>query len=230
VKASQLLQARILKNWEQTVSAQKLGVSQSYLSLLETGKRPVSKKLAERMVKVFKLPPTNLPLKTNLVNLCTVRDKTIAKDLGTLGYPKFAYLSTHRKKNPVTVLFSALKSDDLESRIVESLPWIVLTFPELNWKELINLCKLNDLQNRLGFITSLALKLAAKYRDQEKIDILSQRESELSRSRLLREDTLCQNSISETEKKWLKVHRSREARFWRILSDIKPKHLDYGKS
>jgi hypothetical protein len=41
---------------------------------------------------------------------------TLANDLASLGYPRFAYLNSKCKNNPEEVLLSALSSDCLESR------------------------------------------------------------------------------------------------------------------
>ena len=61
MNGQQLLNARLNRNWEQFEAAEKLKVSQPYLSLLEAGKRPITEHLARRAVQVFKLPPTVLP-------------------------------------------------------------------------------------------------------------------------------------------------------------------------
>ena len=134
-----------------------------------------------------------------------------------------------QKKNPAEVLLSALKSDNLDSRIAEALPWIIFNFPHIDWHTVIKIAKINDLQNRLGFIVNLAEKLAAKSNDSYKLKIIRERRLELTNSRLWREDTLCNNSLTEVEKKWLKNNRSKEAKFWRILTDLDVKHLNYAR-
>jgi transcriptional regulator with XRE-family HTH domain len=225
MNSSQLLQARQNKNWEQIETAEKLGVSQSYLSLLETGKREITKKISHRAVKVFGFSPVALPIERNLDELFSTKNDELAKDLGTLGYPKFAFLKLNLKKNPLEVLFVALKAENLESRLVEALPWLVFTYADLDWEKLFKLSKINDLQNKLGFVICLARRLAEQLKDQQKVVFLREREVELSNSRLFQESAFSRN-LTETEKKWLKNNRSKEAKFWRVLSDLEVKQLD----
>jgi transcriptional regulator with XRE-family HTH domain len=223
----QLLEARKQKYWEQIETAEKLGVSQTYLSLLETGKRPITKKIARKAVKVFGLSAEALPIEIGLDDLHFAKDDVLARDLGSMGYRPFAHIKANKKKNPAEILLSALKSDNLDSRIIEALPWIVFNFPQMDWQIVISAAKINDLQNRLGFIVDLAQQLAKASKDQAKVNTLSEKKIELSRSRLLHEDTLCQGSITKAERTWLKTNRSKEAKFWRLLTDLEIKHLNY---
>jgi transcriptional regulator with XRE-family HTH domain len=222
-----ILQSRKEKGWEQIETAEKLGVSQTYLSLLETGKRRITKKLAQKAIKIFGLSEEVLPLEIDFDNLTSAENDILAKELGSLAYPPFAHLKAKQKKNPAEVLLSALKSDNLDGRIIEALPWIVFNFPNLDWETVIKIAKINDLQNRLGFIVNLAEKLAAKNKDDNKLNLLREKRMKLANSRLLRENSLSNNSLTEVEKKWLKNNRSKEAKFWRILSDLDIKHLNY---
>lgn len=224
-----ILESRKERGWEQIETAQKLGVSQTYLSLLETGKRPITKKLAKKAIKVFGLSAEVLPLGIDADNLAAANNGDLAKQLGSLGYPSFAYLKTKQKKNPAEVLLSALKSENLESRLAEALPWIVFNFPNIDWQITIKISKINDLQNRLGFVVNLAEKIAAKSKDNSKLNLLREKKAELAKSRLLREDTFCNSNLTEVEKKWLKNNRSKEAKFWRLLTDIEIRHLNYAQ-
>lgn len=47
------------------------------------------------------------------------------------------------------------------------------------------------------------------------------------RLRLVRENTLCHNSLTEAEKRWLRENRSAEAEYWNLLTDLSAKHLKY---
>lgn len=228
MNGSQLLQARQNRNWEQIETAEKLGVSQSYLSLLETGKREITKKISLRAVKLFGFSPTALPIESKFEELVSVKNDELAQDLGTLGYPKFAFLKSKKTKNPLEVLFLALKIENLESRLVEALPWIIFTYSDLDWEKLFKLIKINDLQNKLGFLLCLAREIAERLKDGQKVEFLREREAELAKSRLLQETSFSRN-LTETEKKWLKTNRSADAKFWRVLSDLEVKHLDYAK-
>jgi hypothetical protein len=115
----------------------------------------------------------------------------------------------------------------LDSRLVEALPWIVLKFPDLDWQWLANAARVNDLQNRLGFVTGVARRLAERLGEQETAALLAREESALERSRLMHEDTLCHASLTETERRWLRKNRPREAKHWRLLTDLTPEQLDY---
>jgi transcriptional regulator with XRE-family HTH domain len=227
MNSSQLLQARQNKHWEQIETAEKLGVSQSYLSLLESGKREITKKISHRAIKIFRLSACALPIEKNLDETIVGKNDELTKDLGTLGYPKFAFLKSNVNKNPLEVLFLSLKTENLESRLVEALPWLVFTFSDLDWETLFKLVKINDLQNKLGFVISLARKSAERLKDRSKMEFLCKKELELSNSRLFQEAVFSQN-LTETEKKWLKNNRSKDAKFWRVLSDLEIKHFDYG--
>ena len=57
-----LREARKLKAWNQQEAALRLGVSQTYLSLLEKGKRRVPEKLAVKAVRVYGLSEAMLPV------------------------------------------------------------------------------------------------------------------------------------------------------------------------
>jgi transcriptional regulator with XRE-family HTH domain len=224
----QLRGARKLKGWNQEQAARRLGVSQTYLSLLEKGKRRVPEKLAVKAVRVYGLSESLLPLTSVPAQPPVVNEDKLASALAALGYPGLSHLkSGGEKKNPAALLLSALGSDNLDSRLVEALPWVVLKFPDLNWRWLTQEAKAHDLQNRLGYITNVARRLAELRGEREKARLLAAEESTLERSRLAREDTLCHESLTEAEKKWLRKNRPPEARRWRLLTDLSPEQLDH---
>ena len=70
----QLAQYRTRYKRTQPQVARELGVSQTYLSLLESGKRPVTDKLRKKAVRVFNLSPTEMPAKLTLAELPQVSD------------------------------------------------------------------------------------------------------------------------------------------------------------
>ena len=144
----------------QVEAARKLGVSQAYFSLFEKGKRPLTNKIAKKAVHLFKMLPTALPLEKELKNVRPATNEKFVKQLAAYKYPGYTHVKASELKNPVEVLISALGAENLEARLVEALPWILLQFPDLEWKNLVDAAKLNDLQNRLGFLTSLAGKVA----------------------------------------------------------------------
>jgi transcriptional regulator with XRE-family HTH domain len=220
-----LQDARTEKGWTQEEAARRLGVSQPYLSLLENGSRRVPAKLANRASTLFDLSPTHLPMKTNWHSLEETENALLASDLSALGYPGFAYLKYTRKRNPAEVMLSALSANDLEPRLTEALPWVLVTYPDLDWEWLLRGVKVNDLQNKLGFLTSVARRFAWKLGKRDAAAIMRDKESLLERSRLVREGTLCHESLTRAERKWLKSHRSKEARHWHLLTDLSPEHL-----
>lgn len=204
-----------------------MGVSQPYLSLLENGKRKLTRELAEKIAEVLELPPEKLPFETDWKDLPERNNDELAETLATLGYPKFSHLRKGKIRNPVEVLFSALKKENLDSRIAEGLPWLVFTFPKMDWETLVRYAKMFDLQNRLGFVVTLARQLAEKVNDEQKAKYLSEVEKTLENSRLFNEAVLSNKSITEVEKKYLRKNRPKEAKHWRVLSDLSINHLDY---
>ncbi len=154
----------------------------------------------------------------------------LALDLAALGYPGFAHLRPRHwtPKNPSEVLLTALAQDDLEARLVEALPWLVLRYWPLDRAWLVRQAKLHDLQNRLGFVVTLARRLAERTGDRYRTVALNSLEMELERSRLVREDTLGQASLSGAEQAWLRENRSADARHWNVLTDWTVDALRYG--
>lgn len=226
----QILQkARKKVGLSQVEAAKKLGVSQAYLSLFEKGKRPLTKNFAKKAVRLLNLPPTALPIETELKNLRPTTNEKFVKELAALKYPGYSHVKPSRLKNPVEILISALRADNLQARLVEALPWVLLKFPDLEWKNLVDAAKVNDLQNRLGFLTALAYKLAEKSGDTEKAAEFKNRLDDLEKSRLAKEDTLCRQTMTEAEKRWILQNRSPEAEHWNIISDLSAEHLRYVK-
>lgn len=222
-----LISGRNQKGWTQQEAAKKLKVSQPYLSLLENGARRVPEELARKAAAVFGLSAVALPVNTDWENVQPADSNGAATDLACLGYPGFAYLKTKRRKNPAEVLLSALSAQRLNTRVAEALPWLLLEYPDLDWKSLICAAKLRDLQNKLGLVTCIARILAEKRGEFEKAEVLREQEKVLERSRLLMEDTLCNDALTQTERSWLETNRPDEARHWRVLTDLTPEHLNY---
>jgi hypothetical protein len=148
-------------------------------------------------------------------------------DLGALGYPGFSYLRGRPKRNPAQLLFNALNQPDLDARVVEALPWLTCTFVDMDWDWLVTNAKLHDRQNRLGFVAELAGEFAKRAGDHERSKRLAGYQLSLSRSRLMREDTLCHDSMTNAERKWLRQNRPPEAKRWNLLTDLDVRHLAY---
>jgi len=211
-------------------AAAKLRVCQSYLSMVENGQRSLPPELAGRMVHVYKLSPVSFPPSAARWDPKIADPEQLAADLAGLGYPGFAYLRKRRsKRNPGELLLTALALDRLEARLFEALPWLVLKYWEMDTGWLIQEAKLHDLQNRLGFVVSLARSAGNRVAlsNPQRDAALEQLESILKRSLLAREEALGEAKLSETEHKWLKEHRPKEARDWNLLTNWRPETLRY---
>jgi transcriptional regulator with XRE-family HTH domain len=222
---SQLLEQRRLRKWEQMETAAKLKVSQPYLSLIESGRRPVTKKLARRIVRVFDLPPTALPLDEKNAAAASKNTDLFASQLAALGYAKFSHLTKTKQVNPAQVLVTALKADELESRLVEALPWLILNFPDLDWELVIKTAKLADAQNRLGFLVAVAGEKAEEANEMAKAQIFKELLTKLEKSRLFREDSFRRKTLTQAESKWLQENRPALAKYWRVLSNLTAEHI-----
>lgn len=223
----QLKSGREQKGWSQEYAAGRLGVSQPYLSMLERDERRVPEQLARKAAGLYGMSAAVLPTTVMWDSVRPADEDTLALDLAALGYPGLSYLKTKRKRNPAEVLLSALSAGDLDVRLTEALPWVLLRFPDLDWRWLVAAAKLNDLQNRLGFVTGVARRLAELSGDRDTAALLSRQEAILERSRLMREDTLCHDSLTEPERRWLRKNRPGEARHWGLLTDMSPEHLSH---
>ena len=217
-----LSEARRGKGWTQQQAAARLGVSQGYLSLLENNRRPVSKRLLPKLQRQFGVPATELPVEAPKKEVDAQR---LGEALGALGYPGFAYLKHGKRLNPVQVLLTALKAPNLETRLTEALPWVVLHYPDLNWEWLLEQVKVNDVQNRLGFVLMLAREVAEREGSHAAASKVAALVHRVERARLVREDTLCRESMTAAERRWLRNQRPAEARHWNLLTDLSPEQL-----
>lgn len=220
-----LKDSRLRSSLTQNDAAQKLGVTQAYLSMVERGTRPVSTELAARAVEVFEVPATALPL--GEYRHSSRNEASFKQALGSLGYPGFAYLGGSAKSNPAELLMDALDTEDLDSRVTEALAWLPLAYPKLNWEWLTFNAKVRDRQNRLGFVVELAREAAATSKNSTLEGVLAKRADALERSRLATEDTLCKESMTQAERKWLRTHRTNAAKHWNLLTDLTVEQLDH---
>ncbi len=226
MKAHEFRSARLAKGWTQRQAAARLGVTQAYLNYLEHGKRRLTPHLVRRAASVYGLSPTSLPV-TNEFALFETSDQHLAEGLSTLDYPGFRYLRSHTpKKHPNEFLLTALGQKSLDARVAEALPWVAANSAELNSWLLENARKFN-LQNRLGFVVSLARHAADRLNASSKTDELKQFEGLLDDSRLAKEDYFFRPPRTERETQWLRTNRTNDAVHWNLLSDMKPEHVPY---
>jgi transcriptional regulator with XRE-family HTH domain len=224
MNGQELREARLHKGWTQQQTAEKLGVTQAYLSMLERGRRVLPYSLVRKAVGALHAPATALPLREETLAAPLGEDR-LRLELAGLGYPGFAHLPRRARRNPAEVLLSALNEAELDSRVVEGLPWLALEYADMDWDWAVQKAKLLDRQNRLGFVATLALQLAAKSSNQRRARRLREYGAVLDRSRLVKEDTLCHDSLTEAERSWLRVNRSEEAKHWNLLTDMKLEDL-----
>lgn len=226
--AAQWTSGRTKNNLTQAAAACSLNISQPYLSQLETGLRTASAQLARKATRLYKLPPTALPLPT-LFAPRPGRPNDLQNQLASLGYPGFEHVRARQASNPAAVVLSAIVKRDLDTRLVEALPWVLKTYTDLNWDWLRDGAKLKNAQNRLGYLVHLASETArALPRDSATVMVLSCWEKQLEEARLASEGTLCRDSMPEPERRWLRANRSPAAAHWSLLTSITAGHLPYG--
>ena len=225
---SLLKEARLEKNWTQEQAALALDVTQAYLSMMEKGHRPLSERFVRKAVKVLNLAATALPLRSGEVGMpVSSHKRDFSAELGALGYPGFAYLRARRRRNPAEFLLEALNQPDLDARVVEGLPWLAMTYVDMDWDWLVRNAKIHDRQNRLGFAVSVARELSEGRKESERARKLRSRLEVLERARLAREDTFCHDSMTQAERAWLREHRSAAAAHWNLVTDMKREDLAY---
>lgn len=213
---TELKQARVKRGHTQQEASARVGVTQAYLSMLESGKREPSLALARKLVREYNVP-TVLPVAVGTRNSAPA---FFVLEMAALGYPGFAHLrAASRKMNPAAFLLAALQAENLEARVVEALPWLVFRYPQMNWDWLNSQARMKNLQNRLGFTVTLA-RLASRN------PTLEAPERALAESKLAKEDTFCRD-LNEVEKRWLRKNRSEEAAQWNLLSDLRPTQVRY---
>jgi len=200
-------------------------VSQAYLALIERGQRPVTDQLGAKLALLYDLGPIALPLSTE--NLGKWNSSSLATGIARLGYPGFLQLAGVPGHNPATLLLATLASANIEVRVIEALPWLVVEYHTLDWEWLVREAKIRDLQNRLGFVVTLARQVAEKRGNRDAARRLHEIEEILERARLVREDTLCQDSLSNAERRWLRKARPDEANHWNLLTDLSAQLLPY---
>ena len=180
-----------------------LGVSQPYLSLLERGARPLTATLRSRLKAVHR------------TRRSASDDDRFRMQLSTLGYPGFVHLAGARAKpSPDALLCSVLAAPDVDARVVEALPWLVRRYvDQLDFDWLVRQAKLQNRQNRLGFVLQAAGVKTAE---------LSAAVDELERARLLQEATLGWDSMPAATREWMRANRSPLAVHWNVLTRLRP--------
>jgi transcriptional regulator with XRE-family HTH domain len=226
MKPNDLREGRLKARMTQVQAAQWLEVSQAYLSQLETGTRPVNDAFAKKAADLYGLSPSVLPL-TNADPDGVSLDE-LQEELASVRYPGFAYTPTTLKANPAKVVYDTVVKRDVDPRFVEALPWVLETYPDLDWEWLRDHVKLRNAQNRLGYVVHLAKELARSNPERQYVtETLQNWELELEDARLAKEDTLCRDSMPRHEREWLRSHRPDTAAHWSLLTSLTAEQLSY---
>jgi hypothetical protein len=56
----------------------------------------------------------------------------------------------------------ALAQQNLEARVAEGLPWVVVRYPDMNREWLVREARARNLQNRLGFVVTLGRRATGR--------------------------------------------------------------------
>src|SRR5580658_7613961 len=224
--AEQWTTGRKKRGLTQVAAARSLNVAQPYLSQLETGLRTASARLARKAAGLYKLPPTALPLPEPFAPQPSRADD-LQNQLASLGYPGFEHVRTRQTSNPAEVVLSAVVQRDLDTRLVEALPWVLKSYTDLNWDWLRDRAKLQNAQNRLGYLVHLAKETAGVLPHGNAVSVLSGWEEQLEDARLASEGTLCRESMPEAERRWLRENRPPAAAHWSLLTGITAEQLPY---
>jgi hypothetical protein len=149
-------------------------------------------------------------------------------ELANLGYPCFAhYRSGNPTYTPARFLAHVLDLPKVEARVVDALPWLVYAFPLMEWDWLIREMMLRGRQNRLGFLVDLAIELAEALGETNRVQKLLPHRDLLNLIKLDKEDTLCNEDMSEGSRNLSRNRRSTTAAHWNLVCGMEVKHLHY---
>jgi transcriptional regulator with XRE-family HTH domain len=213
----QMKRARTARQWTQAELAMRLGVSQGYVCLLERGQRPVPAPMAATLVRLLDMSPSTLPASADSDAFDT--DGAV-RALAALGDDRFAERPRRRElRNPAEVILRCLRAPDVDARVVEGLVRVLVAHADLDWAWLERHAKVDDLQNRLGFLVSLAAAVAQREGLAQAGTHLVSARAVLERSRLAVEGAF-RTSLTDAERRWLRQHRPPEAAHWNLLTNL----------
>ncbi len=220
---TQVKAARERLGLTQQQAARRWQLSQTYVSLVEQGRRPVPDRLARRLARAEPTMATGL---RPTASAASVED--LPRLLGALGYPGFVYLGTPKDvANPAAVTLLALRAHLLPARVTEALPWVLVTFADLDWDWLLDQAKLANVQNRLGYLAGLAKQFAEQRGRSDAVARLVGVADKLEEARLAKEDTLGRD-LTDVERRHLRAHRPPSAAHWNLLTRLRVEDLRYG--
>jgi transcriptional regulator with XRE-family HTH domain len=221
MSGEQVKKARERLGLTQHQAARRWKLSQPYLSLVEHNGRRVPPRLAILLARDEPRMATGLPFEVPV-------SEDLPRLLGSLGYPGFAYLADPNfVANPAAVLLGGLRQEHVPARVAEAFPWLLVTFADLDWDWLVDQAKRSNVQNRLGYLVSLAHEVAQKRGDSTVSARLVEAEHKLDEARLAKEDTLGR-LLTEAERRYLRDHRPQTAAHWNLLTSLRTEDLRYG--
>jgi transcriptional regulator with XRE-family HTH domain len=227
MNAEQWKDGRRTAGLTQVKAATALGVSQPYLSQLEKGLRKAGWDLTRKATRLYGLSPALLPVRDSR-RLKSGRNGDLQRQLASLGYPGFEHIRARVLSNPAEIVFRVVNEPDLDTRLVEAVPWVLAAYPDLDWEWLRDQVKLRNVQNRLGYLIHLATETAVMQTDRaDAVRILSRWQRELDEARLVREGTLCRESMPSAERAWVATNRPPAAAHWRVLTTLTAGELPY---
>lgn len=213
----QLQRARTARRWTQAQLATRLGMSQGYVCLLERGARPVPAPLAEVVARILDMPPSTLPTADNADAFDTAG---AVRALAALGDDRFADRPRRReRRNPAEVVLRCLRAPDVDARVVEGVVRVLVAHVDLDWTWLVRRARVDNLQNRLGFLVSLATAVAERDDLAAAGEPLAVALTVLEQSRLAVEGAF-RTSLTDAERRWLRQHRPPEAAHWNLLTNL----------
>lgn len=132
----------------------------------------------------------------------------------------------HEQHDPAVGLMAALACDRIEEPIVEALPWLFLRYEHLDWTWLVAEARRRGVQNRLGFVVSLALRASASSLGMGWFTRLAAIEEELYACRNAREETRWLR-VAPSRRSWLETRRSDEVAPWGVPLTLRPADLRF---
>ena len=97
---------------------------------------------------------------------------------------------------------------------------MLVQYHDLEWQWLLREAKQHDLQNRLGFVVTVALGLAERRHNVTAATTLRTWAHLLQNSRLAKEDAFAGDALTGAERRWLNTNRSEEGAYWNLLTSV----------
>lgn len=238
---SKLRELRKAAGLNQAHVAAKLRISQSLVSMLEGGRISLSDDLAPGFARLYSVEvgqlrefgrsdASRLKLSESpaaAVAMASVDADALIQSLAALGYPEFKQSGKKYSADPSSLLLTALRQPVLARNVAEALPWVALSY-EVEISDILIRARIHDLQNRLGYVLTLARKVAERQKDFiGRRKALSEMRMNLLPARLAREDSLCLGQAGSEEQEAARNSRPDFAVFWNMLDDFTPEDLPF---